>query len=74
MLKCAMTLVDRERNMFTCANTFQGLDAIEYTNMRYLTREMTAEFYALKGMLLAQLSKFQTRDLLVVGYTKNDDL
>ncbi len=35
----------------------QGLDAIEHTNMRYLTREMTAEFYALKGMLLAHLSK-----------------
>ncbi|XKL66766.1 hypothetical protein PGB90_010186 [Kerria lacca] len=57
----------------------EGLDAIEYTNMRYLTREMTAEFYALKGMLLAQLGRseeanrsfsvaVQMHDTLVKGW------
>lgn len=30
---------------------------IESTNLESLTREMTAEFYALKGMLLAQIGK-----------------
>ncbi|XP_065219244.1 transformation/transcription domain-associated protein isoform X2 [Planococcus citri] len=57
----------------------EGLDAIEYTNMRYLTREMTAEFYALKGMFLAQLGRseeanrafsvaVQMHDTLVKGW------
>ncbi|XP_035260572.1 transformation/transcription domain-associated protein isoform X2 [Anguilla anguilla] len=35
----------------------QGLEVIESTNLKYFTKEMTAEFYALKGMFLAQLSK-----------------
>jgi len=32
----------------------EGLQVIESTNMKYFTKEMIAEFYALKGMLLAQ--------------------
>lgn len=39
---------------------FQGLEVIEHTNLTYLTKEMTAEFYALKGMLLAQIGKLRT--------------
>lgn len=35
----------------------QGLEVIESTNLKYFTREMTAEFYALKGMFLAQINK-----------------
>uniref|UniRef100_A0A8D8UEY6 Transformation/transcription domain-associated protein n=1 Tax=Cacopsylla melanoneura TaxID=428564 RepID=A0A8D8UEY6_9HEMI len=35
----------------------EGLEVIEHTNLKYLTKEMTAEFYALKGMLLAQIGR-----------------
>lgn len=35
----------------------QGLEVIESTNLKYFTKEMTAEFYALKGMFLAQIGK-----------------
>ena len=35
----------------------EGLEVIESTNLKYLAREMTAEFYALKGMLLAQIGR-----------------
>lgn len=35
----------------------KGLDVIELTNVKLLTREMTSEIYALKGMLLAQLGR-----------------
>ncbi|KAJ0181684.1 hypothetical protein K1T71_002406 [Dendrolimus kikuchii] len=34
-----------------------GLDMIESTNFKYFTKEMTAEFYAFKGLLLAQLGR-----------------
>ncbi|KAI2658552.1 Transformation/transcription domain-associated protein [Labeo rohita] len=34
-----------------------GLEVIESTNLKYFTKEMTAEFYALKGMFLAQINK-----------------
>ena len=34
-----------------------GLDVIESTNLKYFSKDMTAEFYALKGMLLAQIGK-----------------
>ncbi|XP_038044323.1 transformation/transcription domain-associated protein-like isoform X2 [Patiria miniata] len=33
----------------------EGLEVIESTNLKFFTREMTAEFYALKGMFLAQV-------------------
>ena len=35
----------------------EGLDVIESTNLKYFTKDMTAEFYALKGMLQAQIGK-----------------
>lgn len=35
----------------------EGLDMIESTNFKYFTKDMTAEFYAFKGLLLAQLSR-----------------
>ena len=35
----------------------EGLEVIESTNLNYFNREMTAEFYALKGMLLAQIGR-----------------
>lgn len=37
---------------------WQGLEVIESTNLKYFTKEMTAEFYALKGMFLAQINKW----------------
>ena len=36
---------------------FQGLDVIESTNLKYFSKEMTAEFYALKGTFLAQIGR-----------------
>lgn len=34
----------------------QGLEVIESTNLKFFNKDMTAEFYALKGMFLSQLS------------------
>ena len=36
---------------------FQGLEVIESTNLKYFTKEMTAEFCALKGMFLAAIGR-----------------
>jgi len=36
----------------------EGLEVIESTNLKYFTKEMTAEFYALKGMFLAQIGRW----------------
>lgn len=35
----------------------EGLEVIESTNLKYFAKEMTAELYALKGMLLAQIGR-----------------
>ncbi|XP_071811547.1 transformation/transcription domain-associated protein-like isoform X3 [Apostichopus japonicus] len=35
----------------------EGLEVIESTNLKYFGREMKAEFYALKGMFLAQVGR-----------------
>lgn len=35
----------------------EALEVIESTNLKYFTREMTAEFYALKGLLLAKIGR-----------------
>lgn len=35
----------------------EGLDVIESTDMRYFTKEMVAEFYAMKGLLLSHLGR-----------------
>lgn len=45
------------KNFFSVFNK-QGLEVIESTNLKYFTKEMTAEFYALKGMFLAQINKY----------------
>ena len=37
----------------------EGLEVIESTNLKYFTKEMTAEFYALKGMFLAQIGRYR---------------
>ena len=52
-VKCYVQMaVDRGKNELQ-----EGLEVIESTNLKYFTREMTAEFYALKGMLLAQIAR-----------------
>lgn len=38
--------------------TVQGLEVIESTNLKFFNKDMTAEFYALKGMFLSQLSMY----------------
>lgn len=45
-------------SLFICLSSEQGLEVIESTNLKYFTKEMTAEFYALKGMFLAQINKY----------------
>lgn len=35
----------------------EGLEVVESTNLKYFSKEMTSEFYALKGMLLAQIGR-----------------
>lgn len=35
----------------------QGLDVIESTNLKYFAKDMTAEFYALKGLFLSQMGR-----------------
>lgn len=35
----------------------EALEVIESTNLKYFTGEMNAEFYALKGLLLAQIGR-----------------
>ncbi|CAN7941160.1 unnamed protein product, partial [Ixodes pacificus] len=37
--------------------THSGLDVIESTNLKYFTKDMTAEFYALKGLFLSQMGR-----------------
>lgn len=46
------------KNFFFTHFFKQGLEVIESTNLKYFTKEMTAEFYALKGMFLAQINKY----------------
>ncbi|KFM75841.1 Transformation/transcription domain-associated protein, partial [Stegodyphus mimosarum] len=37
----------------------EGLNLIETTNLKYFTKEMSAEFFALKGVFLAQLGRLE---------------
>ncbi|KAH8272038.1 hypothetical protein KR018_007399 [Drosophila ironensis] len=37
----------------------EALEVIESTNLKYFTGEMNAEFYALKGLLLAQIGRLE---------------
>lgn len=34
-----------------------GLNVIDSTNLKYFTKEMTAEFYALRGVFLSQMGR-----------------
>jgi len=36
----------------------QGLDVIESTNLKYFPKDMTSEFYALKGVFLSQIGRY----------------
>ena len=52
-VKCSVQMaVDRGKNELQ-----EGLEVIESTNLKYFTKDMTAEFYALKAMLLAQIGR-----------------
>lgn len=62
----------------------EGLEVIESTNLKYFSRDMTAEFFALKGLFLAQLGKsdeanksfssaVQLHDTLVNGWASWGD-
>lgn len=53
-----MKLLSRNFRTFFSTLFKQGLEVIESTNLKYFTKEMTAEFYALKGMFLAQINKY----------------
>ncbi|CAL1278798.1 unnamed protein product [Larinioides sclopetarius] len=37
----------------------EGLHVIDSTNLKYFTKEMTAEFYALRAVFLSQLGRFE---------------
>lgn len=37
----------------------EALAVVELTNLKYFKKEMTAEFYALKGMLLSQIGRYE---------------
>ena len=52
---CTIHLIHVKLNV--TIHFLQGLEVIESTNLRYFTKEMTAEFYALKGMFLAQIGR-----------------
>ena len=41
------------------AELSEALEVIEPTNLDYFSKEMTAEFYALKGLLLAHTGKIK---------------
>lgn len=41
------------------ADLQEALDIVESTNLKYFNKEMTSEFFALKGVLLANTGNFQ---------------
>uniref|UniRef100_A0A3Q2UJ62 Transformation/transcription domain-associated protein n=1 Tax=Fundulus heteroclitus TaxID=8078 RepID=A0A3Q2UJ62_FUNHE len=52
----------------------QGLEVIESTNLKYFTKEMTAEFYALKGMFLAQINSEEANKAFSAAVQMHDVL
>lgn len=42
---------------------------IESTNLKYFSKEMTAEFYALKGTFLAQIGRYFLQNHFIVPNT-----
>ena len=55
--KSCWYLLNEFRSIPWISSLSQGLEVIESTNLKYFTKEMTAEFYALKGMFLAQIGR-----------------
>jgi len=45
-------------NITTDMWQLQGLDVIESTNLKYFPKDMTSEFYALKGVFLSQIGRY----------------
>lgn len=41
-----------------CISAFKGLDLLESTNLKFFTKDMTAEFFALKGLFYAQMERY----------------
>jgi transformation/transcription domain-associated protein len=54
-VKCYVQLAARAGAVSGRQELQEGLEVIESTNLKYFTKDMTAEFYALKGMLLAKI-------------------
>uniref|UniRef100_A0A6E8VNF8 FAT domain-containing protein n=1 Tax=Anopheles coluzzii TaxID=1518534 RepID=A0A6E8VNF8_ANOCL len=52
-VKCCLQMA----SVTSRAELSEALEVIEPTNLEYFTKEMTAEFYALKGLLLAQTGR-----------------
>nr|CAD7427558.1 unnamed protein product [Timema monikensis] len=52
LVKCYVQMATYGKNELQ-----ECLDVVEPTNLKSFSREMTAEFYALKGMLLAQIGR-----------------
>lgn len=52
-VKCYLQMA----TMGTQAELQEGLEMLDSTNMNYFTKEMVAEFYALKGLLQSQLGR-----------------
>uniref|UniRef100_T1JAK1 Transformation/transcription domain-associated protein n=1 Tax=Strigamia maritima TaxID=126957 RepID=T1JAK1_STRMM len=52
----------------------EGLEVIESTNLKFFTKEMTAEFYALKGMFLAQIGRSEDANKAFSAATQLHDV
>lgn len=51
----------------------EALEVIESTNLKYFTGEMNAQFYALKGLLLAQIGRSEDANKAFSAATKLHD-
>ena len=68
-VKCYVQMaVERGKNELQ-----EGLEVIESTNLKYFNKEMTAEFYALKGMLLAQIARSEEANKAFSAAVQMDD-
>lgn len=46
----------------------EALELVESTNLKYFSKEMTAEFFTLKGVLLSQIGMFKLKSKLLWLY------
>ncbi|KAF0288488.1 Transformation/transcription domain-associated protein [Amphibalanus amphitrite] len=51
----------------------EGLEVIEHTNMKYFTKEMISEFYALKGMFLSLVGRSEDANKAFSAAVQMDD-